>query len=71
MLEAIQGKKLILVPTSSASVTEASKKAYEVILNWVPCIYYPVQFQKNKGATIQALINLNSKVNTITPAYAK
>ena len=52
-------------------MTEASKEAYKVILDWVACIYYPMQFQKNEEATIQALINLGSKVNAMTPAYAK
>ena len=52
-------------------VTEASKKAQEVVSDWVPCIHYPMQFRKDKGATFQALIDLSSKVNVITPAYAK
>ena len=52
-------------------VTEASKKAQKVILDQVSCIYYLVQFQKDKGATIQAFIDLDSKINTMTPAYAK
>ena len=30
-----------------------------------------MQCQKDKGATIWALINLDSKVNAMTPAYAK
>ena len=50
---------------------EASKKDQKVILDQVPCIHYPVQFQNDKKATIQTLINLDSKVNAITPAYAK
>ena len=64
-------KKLVPVLTTSTLVTEASKKAQEVILDKVPCIHYLVQFQKDKKATIQALINLNSKANKMTPAYAK
>ena len=52
-------------------MTEACKNAQEVILDQVPCIHYPVQFRKDKGATIQALIDSNSKVNAMTPAYAK
>ena len=52
-------------------MTKASKEAQEVILNRLPCIYYLVQFRKDKGATIQALINLDSKVNMMTLAYAK
>ena len=71
MSRATQGKKLVLVLTTSASVTEASKEAQEVILDQVPCIHYPVQFRKDKGATIQALIDLGSKVNAMTPAYGK
>ena len=52
-------------------VIEASKEAQEVILNQTACIYYLVQFQKDKEATIWALINLGSKVNAMTTAYAK
>ena len=52
-------------------MTGASKEAQEVIvLDWFPCIYYPVQFWKDK-ATIRALIDSDSKVNTMTPAYTK
>ena len=71
MPRATKVKKLVPVSATSASVTEASKEAQEVILDRVPCIHYPVQFRKDKGATIRALIDLGSKVNTITPAYAK
>ena len=42
-----------------------------MILNRVSYIHYPLQFRKGKRATIQALINLGSKVNAMTPAYAK
>ena len=41
-----------------------------IVLDRVPCIYYPVQFQKDK-ATIWALIDFGNKVNAMTPAYAK
>ena len=67
MPQATKVKKLVPVSTSSALVTEASKKAQKVILDQVPYIYYPVQFRKDKGATMLILINLNSKVNAITP----
>ena len=40
-----------------------------MILDRVPCIHYPVQFQKDKEV-IKALINSGSKVNAMTPAYA-
>ena len=42
-----------------------------MILDRVPCIHYQVQFQKDKEVIIQALIDLGSKVNAMTPAYAK
>ena len=55
-------------------MTGASKEAQvtpKVALNRVPYINYPVQFQKNKGVTIQALINSFSKLNMMTLAYTK
>ena len=42
-----------------------------MVLDRVPCIHYPVQFRKDKEATIQALIDLGSKVNAMTPAFDK
>ena len=67
-----KAKKLVSVSATSASVTGASKKAPEVVLDRVPCIHYPVQFRKDKeGATIRALIDSGSEVNAMTPAYAK
>ena len=71
MPQATKVKKLVPVSATSVSVIEASKEAQEVILDRMPCIHYPVQFRKDKGATIQALIDLGSKVNAMTPAYAK
>ena len=66
-----QGKKLVSVLATSTLVTKASKEAQEVILDWVPCIHYLVQFRKDKRATIWALIHLGSKVNAMTLVYAK
>ena len=51
-LEPPKSKKPVPVLATSASVTEASKGAQKVILDQVPCIYYPVQFRKDKRATI-------------------
>ena len=56
------------VSTTCAFVAGANKKAQEVILDRVPYIHYPIQFQKEKEV-IMALINSDSKVNTMTPAY--
>ena len=67
----MQGKKLVSVLATSALVIEASKEAQKVILDRVPCIHYLVQFQKDKGSIIWALIDSNSEVNAMTPAYAK
>ena len=52
-------------------MTKANKKPQKVILDQVPCIHHPEQFWKNKGVTIWALIDLDSKINVMTPAYAK
>ena len=38
-------------------------------LDWVPCIYYPIQFKKSE-IQVQALINSGSEVNAMTPGYA-
>ena len=48
-----------------------AKEAQEVILDRVSCIHFPVQFRKDKKVTIQALIDLGSKVYIMTPAYTK
>ena len=71
MSQATKVKKLVPVSAISASMTEASKEAQEVILDRVPCIHYLVQSWKDKGATIWALINWGSKINVVTPGYAK
>ena len=40
------------------------------ILEWVFCICYPVQFQKDKSKDILALLNSESEINAIIPASA-
>ena len=68
---ALQAKKLVLVSMPSSSVTGASKEAPKVrVLDKVPCIYYPVQFRKNKDKDVLALLNFGSEVNAISPIYA-
>lgn len=47
-------------------MTKANKE--DVILDHVPCIPYPVCFWKDQDKVL-ALINLESKVNTMTPTY--
>ena len=53
---------------NSAPVTETS---YEdvVVLDWVPCICYPMRFKKSK-VQVQALIDSGSEINTMMLAYA-
>ena len=71
MSGATKAKKLVSLLAISALVTGASKEAQKVIIDQMPCIHYLVQFQKDKGATIQALINSGNKVNIITLTYLK
>ena len=40
------------------------------VLDKVPCICYLVQFCKDKGMDVLALLDSGSKVNAMTPAYA-
>ena len=52
-------------------MTGASRKAPKVkVLDRVPCICYPIQFRKDKGKDVLALIDSKSEVNAMTPAYA-
>lgn len=41
-----------------------------LLLERVLCIYYPLYFKKDTN-NIKALINSNSEINAMTPAYAK
>ena len=48
-------------------MTETSKED-DVTLKRVPCVHYPLRFWKNT-ADIRALIDSDSEVNAMTPAY--
>ena len=61
-------KKLVSVSATSLSVTEASKEEY-VTLERVPCIHYLLRFRKDT-AGVRALIDSDSEVNAMSPAYA-
>ena len=66
-----QAKKLVLILATSLLMTGASRKALKVrVLNRIPCIYYPVQFCKDKDRDILALLDFGSEVNAMTLAYA-
>lgn len=41
-------------------------KNISLILDWVSCIYYPVQFKNNE---IWALINSGGEINVMTSTY--
>ena len=47
-------------------ITDSSGK--EVVLERVPYIYYPVQFQGSQEQ-VRALLDSGSKVNAMSPAY--
>ena len=40
------------------------------VLDRVSCICYPVQFRKDKGKNVLALLDSGSKVNAMTTAHA-
>ena len=40
------------------------------VLDRVPCICYSVQFRKDKGNNVLALLNFGSEINAMIPAYA-
>ena len=51
-------------------MTAASREALKVrVPDKVPCICYFVQFRKDKGKDVLALLKSESEVNAITPAY--
>ena len=71
MPQAPQAKKLVSVSATSSSMTGASREALKVrVLDRVSYICYPVQFRKNKGKDILALLDSGSEVNAMSPAYA-
>ena len=55
---------------TSTSVAGAKKTSKVRVLNQVPCICYPVQFQKGKDSNVLALLDFESEINIMTPAYA-
>ena len=59
-----RAKKLVLVLATSTSMTDAREEA--LVLKYIPYIYYPIRFKKNK---VQALFNSSSEVNAMTLPY--
>ena len=67
---ALQAKKLVLVLATFLSITDASREAPKVrILDKVFCIYYSVQFRKDKSKDVLALLDCGSEINAMTLAY--
>ena len=62
----------MLVLAISVPVIDGNEK---IVLEKVPCIHYPVQFQEDQRQggqkQVRALLNSGSKVNTMSPAYAE
>lgn len=63
-----KAKKVVIVLANSLLVTKSSIENTLWPLEKILCIYHPLYFQKNP-LEIRALIDLNSEVNTMTPAY--
>ena len=61
-------KKLVLVSTTSVLVTNNGDE--EVVLRKIPCIHYPVQFQKNKEQ-VKALLDSRNKINAMNSDYVR
>ena len=59
-----------LVSVSATSVLVTDNRGEEVMLKRVSCIHYPVWFQKGQEQ-VRALLDSGSKVNAMSPAYAK
>ena len=59
-------KKLVSASATSIPITDGGE---EVVIR-VPCIYYPVWFQGDQEQ-VKALLNSDSKVNAMSPAYVK
>lgn len=61
-------QKLVLVLKISLLVTGASKKA---TLEPILYIHYSIQFWRDKIYNVLALIDLESEVNAMSPAYTQ
>lgn len=66
----MQAKKLVSVLATFLLVTSASKKTPKIrVLNKILCICYLIQFCKDKGKNVLALLNSGNEINAITLAY--
>ena len=70
MCQVLKAKKLVLALVTSTLVTGAKEAQKVRLLDWVSCICYLVQFQKNKVKDVLALLNPESEVNVMILAYA-
>ena len=67
--ETHQKQKTSIDLTTPMLASNASMEAPEMILEQISCIQYPIKFRQEKK-NVWTLINFDSKVNIITPAYA-
>lgn len=61
-------KTLVLISAAFPPLIEDSKKD-EVVLKKISYIHYPLRFWQDKKSKMRDLINFNSEVNSIIPAY--
>ena len=54
----------------ATSVPVTDNQDEKVVLEKVSCIHYPIWFQESQEQ-VMALLNSGSKVNAMSPAYAK
>ena len=48
-----------------------AKEAQKVkVLDRFPCIFYPMQFRKDKSKNVLTLLDFESEVNAMTPSYS-
>ena len=66
-------RKLVSVSATSVRVTD--NRGEKVVLKKIPYIHYPVQFEEDQGQEgqklVRVLLDSGSKINAMSPAYAK
>ena len=69
MHQASQAQKLVSVSATFTLVIGGKKASKVRVLNQVSCICYLIQFYKDKGKDVWALLNSKSEINAMTSAY--
>ncbi len=63
-------QKIAIVSATSMSVIVSMEVSDKRVLQSISYIWYPVEFQKNQANKFQVLIDSDSEVNAMAPAYA-